>query len=64
MARTPGEAFATGIHSAGGQWDMIRTLIDDVNAVTRNDPAATSRIEVLLFHTPLHAIIFYRIAHF
>ena len=43
---------------------MIRTLIDDLNAVARNDPAATNRLEVLLFHTPLHAIIFYRIAHF
>ncbi len=43
---------------------MFRSLIADLNAVTRNDPAATSRLETLLFHVPLHAVALYRIAHF
>jgi serine O-acetyltransferase len=43
---------------------MLRALIADLNAVTRNDPAATSRLETLLFHVPLHAVALYRLAHF
>jgi serine O-acetyltransferase len=43
---------------------MIQTLIDDMNAVRANDPAATHWLETLLCHTPLHAVIAYRIAHF
>ncbi|MFP8879263.1 MAG: serine O-acetyltransferase EpsC [Myxococcota bacterium] len=43
---------------------MLGALIADLNAVTRNDPAATNRLETLLFHTPLHAVALYRVAHF
>ncbi len=43
---------------------MLRALIADLNAVTRNDPAATNRLETLLFHVPLHAVALYRLAHF
>jgi serine O-acetyltransferase len=43
---------------------MIQTLIDDLKAVRANDPAATSWLEALICHTPLHAVIAYRIAHF
>ena len=42
---------------------MFQTLIEDLNAVRRNDPAATSRLETLLFHTPLHAVALHRLAH-
>lgn len=42
---------------------MGRTIVEDVRAVTRNDPAAHSWAEVLLCHTPLHAILAHRLAH-
>jgi serine O-acetyltransferase len=42
---------------------MLATLREDLAAVTRNDPAARSRVESLLCHTPLHAIALHRIAH-
>ncbi len=38
-------------------------FIDDIRAVRRNDPAAKNIVEVLLCHTPLHAIMIYRLAH-
>ena len=43
---------------------MFAALREDLEAVHSNDPAATSRLETLLFHTPLHAVVLYRIAHF
>jgi serine O-acetyltransferase len=43
---------------------MWRHLIADLNAVHENDPAATNRLETLLFHLPLHAVALYRLAHF
>ena len=43
---------------------MFRVFVEDLNAVTQNDPAATSRLETLLCHLPLHAVWVYRIAHF
>jgi serine O-acetyltransferase len=42
---------------------MLGTILDDIRAVKRNDPAAHSWLEVLLCHTPLHAILAYRLAH-
>jgi serine O-acetyltransferase len=42
---------------------MLWTFLEDLNAVQHNDPAATSRVEALLCHSPLHAILLYRIAH-
>ena len=42
---------------------MLRELLDDLRAVHTNDPAATSQLETLLCHTPLHALFIYRIAH-
>jgi len=41
-------------------FDMVR---EDIDAVHRNDPAARSRLETVLCHTPLHAIALYRLAH-
>ena len=43
---------------------MFRTVIEDVRAIRRNDPAAKNIVETLFCHTPLHAIFNYRIAHF
>jgi len=42
---------------------MIRTIIEDIRAVKANDPAAHHLMETLLCHTPLHAIVIYRLAH-
>jgi len=42
---------------------MFQAFAEDLNAVVRNDPAATSRLETLLCHLPLHAVWAYRIAH-
>lgn len=41
----------------------LATLRDDLGAVRRNDPAAGGRLEALLCHTPLHAILLHRLAH-
>jgi len=42
---------------------MFETLLEDIRAVRRNDPAAHSWLEVVLCHAPLHAIIAHRLAH-
>ena len=43
---------------------MFRTLFEDLQAVLDNDAAAHSYVETALAHSPLHAIIAYRLAHF
>ena len=42
---------------------LFQTWIEDVRAVTVHDPAARRKLEALLCHTPLHAIVLHRIAH-
>jgi serine O-acetyltransferase len=42
---------------------MLKSIIKDIRAVKENDQAAHSLIETLLCHTPLHAIVVYRVAH-
>jgi len=42
---------------------MFQRFLEDLRVVERHDPAATSRIETLLCHSPLHAILLHRIAH-
>jgi serine O-acetyltransferase len=42
---------------------MFKTLIADIRAVRKNDPAARNVIETLLCHTPLHAIFLHRLAY-
>ena len=42
---------------------MITTVLEDIRAVQRNDPAAHGWFEIILCHTPLHAILLYRLAH-
>ena len=41
----------------------IRVIAEDLRAVRANDPAAASSLEALLCHTPLHAILAHRLAH-
>ena len=36
---------------------MFRAFAEDLNAVVQNDPAATNRVETLLCHLPLHAVL-------
>jgi len=40
------------------------TIIEDINAVKKNDPAAKNIVEILLCHTPLHTILIHRFVHF
>ena len=47
----------------GRKTAMWRTLVEDLEAVARNDPAAHNRLETIVAHTPLHAIWLYRLAH-
>ena len=42
---------------------MITTVLEDIRAVKRNDPAAHGWLDIILCHTPLHAILLYRLAH-
>lgn len=42
---------------------IANAIIEDIKAVQKNDPAAKSLLEVLLCHTPLHAIIAHRFIH-
>jgi serine O-acetyltransferase len=41
----------------------MKTLIADIRAVTRNDPATRTALEAMLCHTPLHAVLLHRLAH-
>ncbi len=43
---------------------IFKTIIEDIKVVRQNDPAAKSLFEVLICHTPLHAILLYRFFHF
>ncbi|HUU26935.1 MAG TPA: serine O-acetyltransferase [archaeon] len=43
---------------------MLRTIQEDFKAIKINDPAARNWLETLLCHTPFHAIVLYRVAHF
>ncbi len=42
---------------------MFKRLREDIEAVFARDPAARSRLEVLLCYPGLHAIVFHRVAH-
>lgn len=43
---------------------MFKRLNYDLERILNEDPAATSKIEVLLLYPCIHALIAYRIAHF
>jgi serine O-acetyltransferase len=42
---------------------ILTTIAEDVRAVRANDPATCSTLEAVLCHTPLHAILVHRLAH-
>ncbi|MFW5680199.1 MAG: serine O-acetyltransferase [Pseudomonadota bacterium] len=42
---------------------MFKRLRDDIRAVAERDPAAHSRLEILLCYPGLHAVLWHRIAH-
>lgn len=42
---------------------MIKSIIEDVNYAFEKDPAAKSKLEVLLLYPHIKALILYRIAH-
>ena len=42
---------------------MFNTLSDDIQAVLERDPAARSKLEVLLCYPGLHAVVIHRVAH-
>ena len=44
--------------------EMLSLVAEDVRAVKERDPAARGTIEVLLLYPGLHAIWYYRIAHY
>jgi serine O-acetyltransferase len=43
---------------------MFAMLQDDIEAVLERDPAAYSRLQILLFYPGLHAIWWYRLGHY
>lgn len=42
---------------------MLRTWVEGIDAIMARDPAARSRLEVLLCYPGLHAVAFHRLAH-
>ena len=42
---------------------MWKTISQDLQAVFERDPAATSRLEVVLTYAGFHALLAYRLAH-
>lgn len=42
---------------------MFKTIREDLNVVFERDPAATSRLEVILTYAGFHALLAYRLAH-
>lgn len=42
---------------------MFNSLKKDIKNVLKNDPAAKSKVEVLLLYPGVHALVFHRIAH-
>ncbi len=42
---------------------MFRRLIDDIDGIIARDPAARSRLEVLVCYPGLHALLLHRLAH-
>lgn len=42
---------------------MLKAIKEDLKAVFDRDPAATSRIEVILTYAGVHALLAYRVAH-
>ena len=62
---TPGVNWTT-VNWLSRRWQALRWLArirEDVDVAMRRDPAARSRVEVLLTYPGVHALILHRIAH-
>jgi len=46
-----------------GPRGLLRTIAEDIEAARRSDPAARSRLEILLAYPGLHAVWWHRLAH-
>ncbi|MFY8105850.1 MAG: serine O-acetyltransferase [Elstera sp.] len=42
---------------------LFKQFRDDIDSILARDPAARSRLEVILCYPGLHAVLFYRVAH-
>jgi serine O-acetyltransferase len=42
---------------------ILKNLRDDIDTILKHDPAARSALEVVLCYPGLHALLFYRVAH-
>src|SRR5471030_1558426 len=42
---------------------MFKRIVNDIDSVFARDPAARSRLEVILCYPGLHAVLFYRLSH-
>lgn len=42
---------------------LLKNLRDEIDTVLKHDPAARSRLEVVLCYPGFHSILFYRVAH-
>ena len=42
---------------------MFKRIVNDIDSVFARDPAARSRLEVILCYPGLHAILFHRLSH-
>src|SRR5437870_10745665 len=42
---------------------MLKTIMQDLNVVFERDPAATSKLEVILTYAGFHALLAYRLSH-
>ncbi|MFZ0692841.1 MAG: serine acetyltransferase, partial [Alphaproteobacteria bacterium] len=42
---------------------MFKTLGEDIDAAIARDPAAHSRLEVVLYYPGLHAVLWHRLSH-
>lgn len=43
---------------------MLYDLLDTISAIKRQDPAATSKLEIILCYPGLHALAIFRFSHF
>ncbi len=41
----------------------LRSVLDDIDSICERDPAARSRVEVLMLYSGVHALIMHRVAH-
>jgi len=43
---------------------LFKDIIEDIDSIIERDPAANSRLEVILCYSGIHAVILHRIAHY